>query len=132
MIPKQRFGRTAHVSTRIVFGAYALSQATQVDADRALELLLEYGVNHIDTASRYGKAEERIGPWLEKRRGSFFIATKTRRRTYQGAWDDLHRSQDRLHVDYVDLWQMHGLTSPSGSSTHFSRCRCFFFFLAGV
>jgi len=41
MIPKQRFGRTAHVSTRIVFGAYALSQATQVDADRALELVLE-------------------------------------------------------------------------------------------
>jgi aryl-alcohol dehydrogenase-like predicted oxidoreductase len=114
MIPQKRLGRTAHVSTRIVFGAYALSRATQVDADRALELLLEYGVNHIDTASTYGKAEERIGPWLEKRRGSFFIATKTRRRTCQGAWEDLQRSLDRLRVDHVDLWQMHGLTSPAG------------------
>jgi aryl-alcohol dehydrogenase-like predicted oxidoreductase len=51
---------------------------------------------------------------MEKHRGDFFIATKTRRRTYQGAWDDLQRSLDRLRVDYVDLWQMHSLTSPAG------------------
>lgn len=114
MISKQPFGGTGHASTRILFGAYALSKATQVEADRILELLLEYGVNHIDTASTYGNAEKRIGPWMKKHRGDFFIATKTRRRTYQGAWDDLQRSLDRLRVDYVDLWQMHGLTSPAG------------------
>jgi aryl-alcohol dehydrogenase-like predicted oxidoreductase len=114
MISKQPFGRTGHASTRLIFGAYALSKATQAEADRILELLLEHGVNHIDTAFSYGNAEKRIGPWLEKHRGDFFIATKTRRRTYQGAWDDLQRSLDRLRVDYVDLWQMHGLTSPAG------------------
>jgi aryl-alcohol dehydrogenase-like predicted oxidoreductase len=114
MISKQPFGGTGHASTRILFGAYALSKATQVEADRILELLLEYGVNHIDTAITYGNAEKRIGPWMQKHRGDFFIATKTRRRTYQGAWDDLQRSLDRLRVDYVDLWQMHGLTSPAG------------------
>jgi aryl-alcohol dehydrogenase-like predicted oxidoreductase len=114
MIPKQPFGRTAHTSTRTVFGAYALSKATQAQADCILELLLEYGVNHIDTASTYGNAEKRIGPWMEVHREDFFIATKTRRRAYQGAWDDLQRSLDRLRVDHVDLWQMHGLTSPAG------------------
>jgi aryl-alcohol dehydrogenase-like predicted oxidoreductase len=114
MISKQAFGRTQHSSTRILFGAYALSQATQADADRVLELLLEYGVNHIDTARTYGKAEERIGPWMERHRERFFLATKTGRRTYQGAWHDLERSLERLRVDCVDLWQMHGLTSPSG------------------
>ncbi len=114
MISKQPFGRTGHASTRILFGAYALSKATQSEADRILELLLEYGVNHIDTAIMYGNAEKRIGPWMEKHRGDFFIATKTRRRTYQGAWDNLQRSLDRLRVDYVDLWQMHGLTNPVG------------------
>jgi aryl-alcohol dehydrogenase-like predicted oxidoreductase len=114
MISKQAFGRTGHASTRILFGAYALSKATQAEADRILELLLEYGVNHIDTAFTYGNAEKRIGPWMEKHRGDFFIATKTRRRTHQGAWDDLQRSLDRLRVDYVDLWQMHGLTGPAG------------------
>jgi aryl-alcohol dehydrogenase-like predicted oxidoreductase len=114
MILKQKFGRTEHVSTRIIFGAYALSQATQVEADRVLELLLKSGVNHIDTAPMYGDAEKRIGPWMEKHRGDFFIATKTRKRTYQEAWDDLQRSLERLRVDYVDLWQMHGLTNSAG------------------
>jgi len=114
MISKQPFGRTGHASTRMIFGAYALSKATQAEADRTLELLLEHGVNHIDTAPMYGNAEKRIGPWMEEHRGDFFIATKTRRRIYQGARDDLQRSLDRLRVDHVDLWQMHGLTSPAG------------------
>jgi aryl-alcohol dehydrogenase-like predicted oxidoreductase len=114
MIPKLHFGRTGHRSTRIIFGAYALSKATQADAAHVLDVLLAYGVNHIDTAPMYGNAEKCIGPWMERHRGDFFVATKTRRRTYQGAWDDLQRSLDRLRVDYVDLWQMHGLTGPAG------------------
>ncbi len=114
MISRQPFGRTGQSSTRIVFGAYALREASQAEADRVLDLLLQFGVNHIDTAPMYGNAEKRIGPWMERHRGDFFIATKTGRRTYQGAWDDLRRSLDRLRVDCVDLWQMHGLTSPRG------------------
>jgi aryl-alcohol dehydrogenase-like predicted oxidoreductase len=114
MISKQPFGRTGHASTRILFGAYALNKATQAEADRVLDLLIEYGVNHIDTAPMYGNAEKRIGPWMEKHRDDFFIATKTRRRTYQGAWDNLQLSLERLRVDHVDLWQMHGLTGPAG------------------
>ena len=114
MISKQALGRTGHTSTRIIFGAYALSKATQAEADRILELLLTYGVNHIDTAPMYGNAEKRIGPWMKDHRDDFFIATKTRSRTYQGAWDNLQRSLERLRVDYMDLWQMHGLTNLVG------------------
>jgi aryl-alcohol dehydrogenase-like predicted oxidoreductase len=114
MISKQPFGATGHASTRILFGAYALSEATQADADHVLDMLFEYGVNHIDTAPMYGNAEKCIGSWMEKHRGEFFLATRSRRRTYQGAWDDLKRSLSRLRVDYVDLWQMHGLTNPVG------------------
>ncbi|MCJ7702555.1 MAG: aldo/keto reductase [Anaerolineales bacterium] len=114
MIPKHPFGRTGHASTRVIFGAYALSQATQAETDNILEILREHGVNHIDTAPMYGKAEARIGPWMEQHRHNFFVATKSRKRTYEGAWKDLQRSLDRLRVDYVDLWQMHGLTNPAG------------------
>lgn len=114
MIHKQAFGRTGHASTRVLFGSYALSQATQDEADGILELLLQYGINHIDTAAMYGDAEKRIGPWMAKHRADFFIATKTRKRTCREAWDDLQRSLDRLRVDHVDLWQMHGLTGPAG------------------
>lgn len=109
MVPKQNFGRTGHESTRAIFGAAALSQVTQKEADQTLELLLEYGINHIDVAASYGEAELRIGPWMAKHRQDFFLATKTEKRTYTGAKEELQRSLERLQVDYVDLWQMHFL-----------------------
>jgi hypothetical protein len=71
-------------------------------------------VNHIDTAPMYGNAEKLIGPWLTKHRNDFFIATKTHSRSRQGALDNLKRSLEFLRVDYIDLWQMHGLTNPAG------------------
>lgn len=112
MIEKQPFGRTGHMSTRTLFGAAALSKVTQAEADHTLELLLKYGVNHIDTAVMYGEAELRIGPWMEQHRQNFFLATKTEERTYQGAWNELRGSLERLRVDFVDLWQMHVLVDP--------------------
>ena len=114
MTSRQKFGRTGHQSTRVIFGAWALNKATQAEADSALALLQEYGVNHIDTAPMYGSAEKVIGPWLAKHRNDFFIATKTRSRSRQGALANLKRSLKRLRVDYIDLWQMHGLTNPAG------------------
>lgn len=114
MIVKQEFGPTGHQSTRVIFGAYALSKATQVEAERTLELLLEYGVNHIDTAPMYGNAEKCIGSWMGQHRDDFFLATKSRKRTSKEAWEDLQRSLSRLRVDHIDLWQLHGLTNPVG------------------
>ena len=112
MLAHQPFGHTGHQSTRTIFGAAALSRATQEEADRTLEVLLQYGVNHIDTAARYGDSELRIGPWMSQYRQHFFLATKTRERTYQGAWDNLRRSLERLQVEQVDLLQLHNLVDP--------------------
>ncbi|MGW8225993.1 MAG: aldo/keto reductase [Anaerolineales bacterium] len=109
MLPKLTFGRTGHLSTRAIFGAAALSQVTQEEADQTLDVLLKFGINHIDTAASYGDAELRIGPWMEKHRQDFFLATKTEKRTYAGAIEELHNSLERLQVEYVDLWQMHFL-----------------------
>jgi aryl-alcohol dehydrogenase-like predicted oxidoreductase len=112
MIEKRPFGRTGHPSTVTLFGAAALARVGQGEADRALEVLLRYGVNHIDTASRYGDAELRIGPWMARHRKDFFLATKTGSRDAKGARDDLHRSLERLRVDHVDMIQMHALWHP--------------------
>ena len=114
MITRQLFGGTGHDSSRLIFGAYALCNADQAEAERMLGMLLQHGVNHIDTAPMYGNAEKLIGSWMKKHRDDFFIATKSRSRTYEGAWKDLRRSLDRLRVDRVDLWQMHGLTNQAG------------------
>ncbi len=111
-IEKRPFGRTGHMSSAALFGAAGLKRATQAEADRTLEVLLRYGVNHIDTAPRYGDAELRIGPWMAQHRKDFFLATKTGQRTYEGAREELHRSLERLRVDHVDLIQMHALYHP--------------------
>ena len=112
MIEKRRFGRTGHLSTVTIFGAAALKNVSQGEADRTLELLLERGVNHIDTAARYGDAELRIGPWMREHRQDFFLATKTGQRTYAQARDEIRRSLERLRVDSVDLLQLHSLAHP--------------------
>lgn len=108
-IAKQLFGRTGHMSTRIIFGAAALGHVTQAEADETLTLLLEYGINHIDTAASYGESEQRIGPWMAQHRKDFFLATKTGERTYDKARIEFERSLERLRVDSVDLIQLHYL-----------------------
>ena len=110
LIEKQPFGSTGHLSTRAIFGAVCLSQATQDAADEVLEALFEYGINHIDVAPSYGDAELRVGPWMKQYREQFFLATKTDKLTYQDAREQFQRSLDRLQVDRVDLLQMHNLT----------------------
>ncbi len=112
MIERRPFGRTGHMSTVTLFGAAAMARVSQDEADRALEVLLRHGVNHIDTAARYGDAELRIGPWMARHRKDFFLATKTGSRDARGAREDLHRSLERLRVDHVDLIQMHSLGHP--------------------
>ncbi len=112
MIHMKPFGRTGHNSSRAIFGAASLSSVTQDEANLTLEILLKYRINHIDTAASYGNSELRIGPWMKDYRNNFFLATKTEKRTYLEAKEELHRSLDRLKVDYVDLWQMHLLVDP--------------------
>ena len=112
MIPKLQFGRTGHLSTRVIFGAVAVGKSTQDDADRMLDLLLRYNINHIDTAASYGHSELRVGPWMKRYRNHFFLATKTGERTYQKAREGIHQSLDRLQTDHVDLIQLHHLVAP--------------------
>lgn len=119
MIERQDFGRTGHASSRVIFGAAALWQVTQSEADRTLEVLLRHGVNHIDTAASYGDSELRIGPWMREHRRSFFLATKTGKRTYTEAKEEFQRSLERLRVDQLDLLQLHCLVDPGEWDTAF-------------
>ena len=82
---------------------------SHADAERTLELLLEHGVNHLDTAASYGDSELRIASWLKRHPRDFFVATKTDGRDYKSAKEELHRSLERLGVDHVDLLQLHNL-----------------------
>jgi aryl-alcohol dehydrogenase-like predicted oxidoreductase len=112
MIPLAPFGRTGHLSTRAIFGAAAFWSTTPAEAAPVLDVLLEYGINHIDAAASYGEAEKCLGPWMPQHRDRFFLATKTEERTRQGARESLHRSLELLQTDHVDLFQIHNLSDP--------------------
>jgi len=115
------FGSTGHESSRVIFGAAALASMRQEKADALLALLLEHGVNHIDTAAAYGDSELRVGAWLRTHRERFFVATKTRERTAEGAAASLDRSRQRLGADVIDLIQLHNLVDEGDWQVAFGR-----------
>jgi aryl-alcohol dehydrogenase-like predicted oxidoreductase len=115
------FGSTGHDSSRVLFGAAALGDVTQRAADDAIELLLERGVNHIDTAASYGDSELRLAPGLGRYRDRFFLATKTGERTYAAAREQIRRSLERMQVDSVDMIQLHCLVHPADWDTAMSE-----------
>ena len=119
MIERIPFGRTGHMSTRTIFGAAALGSMRQEKADEVLGLLLEFGVNHIDTAAGYGNSELRIAPWMAAHRDRFFLATKTGARDAEGARESVARSLNRLGVEQVDLIQLHNLVEPEEQEVAF-------------
>ena len=124
MIETKPFGATGHESSRVIFGAAALWAAPQHEADGALELLLEHGINHIDTAASYGDAELRLAPWMREHRDRFFLATKTGERSYAAAREEIRRSLERMAVDSVDLIQLHCLVHPDRMGPRAERRRC--------
>ena len=76
-------------------------------------MLLEHGINHIDTAASYGESELRLAPWFREHRDRFFLATKTGERSHAAAREEIRRSLDRMAVDQVDLIQLHCLVHPA-------------------
>ncbi|MEO8357391.1 MAG: aldo/keto reductase [Chloroflexota bacterium] len=107
----RRFGRSGHMSTIAIFGAAAFWEITQQDADKVLEQVIAAGINHIDVAPSYGQAEERIGPWMQRERGRFFLGCKTMERTRDGAWNEMQQSLKRLQTQAFDLYQCHAVNT---------------------
>jgi aryl-alcohol dehydrogenase-like predicted oxidoreductase len=99
------------MSTTAIFGAAAFFDVTQTTADRAMAQVIEAGINHIDVAPGYAKAEKRLKPWLKTMAGDFFLGCKTLQRDKKGAAAELRRSLKRLGVDRFDLYQLHAIDS---------------------
>jgi aryl-alcohol dehydrogenase-like predicted oxidoreductase len=103
-------GDTGQESTVLTFGAIALDFLDQPEADEMTEAVLDRGVNHVDVAPQYGTAEVKLAPTLADRREEVFLGCKTLERSYEGAWEKLEASLDRLGVDHIDLYQFHAVT----------------------
>jgi aryl-alcohol dehydrogenase-like predicted oxidoreductase len=112
------------MSSVIIYGGAALGQVSQDVAEESIQLALNSGINHFDTAASYGDSELRIGPWMPRIRERIFLATKTTKRTRDEALREIERSLERLQVQSVDLLQLHSIgemeqldlaTGPGGS-----------------
>ncbi len=106
---RRRLGRTGHMSSIVALGCCVLGNIPQKEADKIIEFALSHGVNHFDVAPTYGEAELRLKSCMKEHRDEIFLACKTLKRTKKEAREELERSLERLSVDYIDLYQFHGL-----------------------
>ena len=94
-----------------VLGGAAFWGASPEVAEEGFTAALDAGVNHLDIAPRYGRAEEVIGPLLPAVRDRLFVACKTTRRNADGVQAQLEESLTKLRTDHFDLYQMHAVTN---------------------
>ena len=106
---KRTLGRTGHESTVVTFGAFSVGYVSQDEADEAIRIVLDHGVNHIDIAPSYGESMERMAPWMPEIRDSVFLGAKTRFRSRDDAWRDVESILKRLNVEDFDLFQLHSV-----------------------
>ncbi len=91
------------------------------DAIKAFELALSYGLNLVDIAPSYGKAEVRLGPYISKYRDRLVVMEKTLERSKEGAWKELKQSLKLLGADYFDIYQFHAVDTLEDLDKIFSE-----------
>ncbi len=116
LLPLRTLGRTGEAVTMLGVGGAHLGDLSEKDAQATIEIALQGGVRFFDTAKMYqsGGSETRMGKLLTpKYRDVIYLMTKTVARNAKDARDDLASSLRRLNTDYLDLWQVHTVASPT-------------------
>ena len=93
-----------------VLGGAAFWDTDPETAGAALVDAIDAGVNHLDVAPQYGRAEELLGPHIPAVRDRLFVACKTLRHSADGVRAQLENSLDVLRCDHFDLYQLHAVT----------------------
>jgi aryl-alcohol dehydrogenase-like predicted oxidoreductase len=115
---KITFGRTGLSVSRLGFGAAPIGflKTDREKVGRILNLLLDSGVNLIDTAANYEGAEEVIAEEVGRRRSEFVLVSKcgTKLPGIEGRpWSPnlitqtVDRSLRRLQTDHLDVMLLH-------------------------
>jgi len=104
-------GTTGLKVSAMGFGTIKLPAVSQEDADEALNLALDMGVNYVDTARDYDDSETKVGRAIGHRRADFYLATKTYERTADGLREELETSLRELRTDRIDVFQLHSVSN---------------------
>lgn len=121
-----RFGNTGLWVSKLCLGTMTFGyQCSEEESIAILDRAAEGGITFLDTADAYplgndevGVTEGIVGRWMRGKRQDFIIATKcfapmgpqrwNRGNSRKHILDAIDASLERLHTDYVDIYQLHG------------------------
>ena len=117
-IPRRKFGRHDFTVSSLCLGGHTLRLASDDEAQRIVDLALEYGLDFFDNSWDYhdGKSEELMGRCIRGKRDKVFLMTKVCTHDTGGrkeAMEMLDQSLARLGTDHLDLWQVHAVSTKA-------------------
>ena len=104
-------GKTGIEAVRMGFGGIPIQRVSETQAVDVVLYALEKGMDFIDTSRVYTNSETRIGKALKQTDKKAAIATKSFARSADGIRKDVETSLRELQLDYIDLYQCHGISS---------------------
>lgn len=115
-IPTTILGKTGVRIPIMVLGLGSRFMAADEETGlKVLETALDNGLYYWDTAAIYKNdvqfSEERIGKILNPIRNRIFLSTKVSDRKADDAKRTVETSLKRLNTDYIDLYQIHSITT---------------------
>lgn len=102
-------GKTNLKVNDIGCGGIPIQRLTQQEVNEMINVMIDQGVNFIDTARGYSNSEMLIGNAIEGKREYFILATKSMARTYDAMKLDIETSLRHLKTNYIDLYQLHNV-----------------------
>lgn len=111
LLKERVLGRTGIKVKSLGFGGIPIQRVSEEEAISVVRCCYDFGINYFDTARLYTVSEERIGKALEGVREKVIIATKSAHRNKDGVLQDLETSMKNLRTDYIDIYQLHAVSS---------------------
>jgi uncharacterized protein len=105
-------GKSGLKVSAVGFGGIPIQRISEAQAIAVIHKALDLGVTFFDTAAGYGDSQRKIGKAIAGRREGLVLATKSPQKTRDGILADVERSRQELGVDHIDLYQLHGVSSP--------------------
>jgi predicted aldo/keto reductase-like oxidoreductase len=109
---KIRFGKTGLMVSKIAMGGIPIMRVPKADAVKLVQEAIRLGINFIDTAHVYADSEEKIGEAIKRiAREELVIASKSPADDKKTFNEHLDLSLKRLGLDYIDIYQLHNVSS---------------------
>ncbi len=110
-VNRMMLGKTGINAARLGFGGIPIQRLSEAQAVEVVLYALVKGMDFIDTSRVYTTSETRIGKALKESGKKAAVATKSFNRTADGIQKDIEVSLRELQLDYIDIYQCHGISS---------------------